>query len=246
MNMKQQSDNIYIVYKHTTPNNKVYIGITKHDPKYRWLNNGRGYKVQSTFFNAILKYGWINIKHEILYTNLTEEQALDKEEELIQQYKSYDRRYGYNISLRGPKYGEFIKEHKIKSRRLPVSNVPNWKNRGKIINKLDKSNNIIKTYRCVRELALELNTPIETLRSRLNKYKTLDFGDYKFQYSKLEQPIVQMLSLSGELIKEFPSLVEAYKYINRVNKGGITEVCVGKKCSYVGYKWRFKYEDKDN
>ena len=70
MNMKQQNDNTYIVYKHTTPNNKIYIGITKHDPKYRWLNNGRGYKEQSTFFNAILKYGWINIKHEILYNDI--------------------------------------------------------------------------------------------------------------------------------------------------------------------------------
>ena len=52
-----------------------------------------------------------------------------------------------------------------------------------------------------------------------------------------------MLDLSGEHIKTFNSLSEAYKYINRVNKGGITEVCTGKKSSYVGYKWRFRYED---
>lgn len=242
MNMKQQ-DNTYIVYKHTTPNNKVYIGITKYDPQYRWLNNGRGYKTQSTFFNAIIKYGWININHEILFSNLTEQEALNKEEELIQQYKSYDRRYGYNISLRGPKYGEFISEKKIKSRRLPVSKIPNWKNRGKIINKLDTNNNIIKTYRCVHELAVELNIPIETLRTRLNKYKVLDYGNYKFTYSELKNPKVEMLSLQGEFIREFDSLAEAYKYINRVNKGGITLVCTGKSESYVGYKWRFKYEN---
>ena len=40
MNMKQQDNKTYIVYKHTSPNNKIYIGISKNDPKYRWLNNG--------------------------------------------------------------------------------------------------------------------------------------------------------------------------------------------------------------
>ena len=235
--------NSYIVYKHTSPSSKVYIGITKFDPKYRWLNNGRGYKTQTTFFNAIIKYGWINFKHEILYKNLSEEQALDKEEELIQQYKSYDRRYGYNISLRGPKYGAFIKERIIKSRRLPIAPLPNWKNRGKIVHKKDANGTIIRTYRSIHELAVDLNTPIKTLRTRLNKYKTLIYNDYIYEYAKVQVPKVEMLDLSGEHIKTFNSLSEAYKYINRVNKGGITEVCTGKKSSYVGYKWRFRYED---
>lgn len=48
--------NNYIVYKHTSPSDKVYIGITKFDPKYRWLNNGRRYRNQTIFFNAI----WYN------------------------------------------------------------------------------------------------------------------------------------------------------------------------------------------
>ena len=235
--------NSYIVYKHTSPSSKVYIGITKFDPKYRWLNNGRGYKTQTTFFNAIIKYGWINFKHEILYKNLSEEQALDKEEELIQQYKSYDRRYGYNISLSGPKYGAFIKERTIKSRRLPIAPLPNWKNRGKIVHKKDANGTIIRTYRSIHELAVDLNTPVETLRTRLNKYKTLIYNDYIYEYAKVQVPKVEMLDLSGEHIKTFNSLSEAYKYINRVNKGGITEVCTGKKSSYVGYKWRFRYED---
>lgn len=31
--------NNYCVYKHTSPSGKVYVGITKLKPKYRW-NNG--------------------------------------------------------------------------------------------------------------------------------------------------------------------------------------------------------------
>lgn len=34
--------NNYCVYKHTSPSGKVYVGITKLKPKYRW-NNGKGY-----------------------------------------------------------------------------------------------------------------------------------------------------------------------------------------------------------
>lgn len=60
----------YCVYKHTLPNNKVYIGITKQIPSLRWAN-GRGYKHSNYFYNAILKYGWLNIRHEILRDCLT-------------------------------------------------------------------------------------------------------------------------------------------------------------------------------
>lgn len=90
----------YYVYKHTTPSNKVYIGITKQEPEKRW-KYGNGYNKDSIFYNAVLKYGWDNINHEILYSGLTEEEACEKEIELIAEYKSTDRRYGYNISAGG-------------------------------------------------------------------------------------------------------------------------------------------------
>ena len=31
-------ENNYYVYKHTFPNNKVYIGITQQEPQKRWKN----------------------------------------------------------------------------------------------------------------------------------------------------------------------------------------------------------------
>lgn len=241
--MSSTSSNTFIVYKHTSPNNKVYIGITEFDPKYRWKNNGKGYKHQSVFFNAIIKYGWINFKHEIVAENLTKEGALDKEEKLIQYYKSYDRRFGYNVSLRGPKYGEHVKERKIESRRLPVSKNPNWINSGKIVYKKDKAGTIIKTYRSVHALAIELDTPIETLRTRLNKYKVLEYDEYNYMYADNKIPKVEMLSMSNELIRIFNSLADAYKYLGIINKGHIAQVCTGKRNSYKGYKWRFNYED---
>lgn len=90
----------YYVYKHTTPNGKVYVGITKQNPYNRWLN-GHGYKNSKYFFNAILKYGWINITHEILESGLTQQQANLAEQKYIKLYKSNDSKFGYNLQPGG-------------------------------------------------------------------------------------------------------------------------------------------------
>lgn len=84
------------VYKHTTPSGKVYIGITSKTPQQRW-NSGHGYRKCKAFWNAIVKYGWQNIQHEVLYEGLTKYQAEALEKELITKYRSTDCRFGYNI-----------------------------------------------------------------------------------------------------------------------------------------------------
>ena len=90
-------DKNYIVYAHVFPNGKKYIGITCKPYLERWGKNGTGYKKQKVF-DAICYYGWKNIKHYILYKNLTWEEALLKEEELINKYNTTDKQYGYNTS----------------------------------------------------------------------------------------------------------------------------------------------------
>lgn len=90
----------YKVYIHIFPNNKVYIGITCQEPRKRW-RNGKGYNRTSYIYNAIVKYGWNNVRHLILYDNLTKEEATKKEIELIAKYKSNQRKHGYNNSSGG-------------------------------------------------------------------------------------------------------------------------------------------------
>lgn len=90
----------YCVYMHTTPVGKVYIGITGQNPLKRW-GNGCNYEKQKHFYQAIVKYGWDNIKHEILYDGLTKKEACEIEKKLIAQYKATDRRFGYNNSSGG-------------------------------------------------------------------------------------------------------------------------------------------------
>lgn len=104
---------MYSVYKHTAPNGKVYIGITGRPPQKRW-GGGANYAKQRHFYNAIQRYGWENIKHEILFSGLTKEQAEKIEVELIAKYKSDNREYGYNIDHGGNAVGKLSEETKQK------------------------------------------------------------------------------------------------------------------------------------
>ena len=91
----------YCVYKHTSPNGKVYIGITGMNPLYRWGRDGSNYPNNRHFTSAIQKYGWNNFTHEILYSGLDRAEACRLEIELIEQHKSNDPNYGYNQSKGG-------------------------------------------------------------------------------------------------------------------------------------------------
>lgn len=117
-------ENNYYVYKHTVPNGKVYIGITKQNPKRRW-RNGHGYKDSVLFFNAIIKYGWINISHEILKQGLSAEEASMFEKYYIALYKANNRNFGYNITSGGGK----IKQQT----NVLCSKIGTGKNKGKTI-----------------------------------------------------------------------------------------------------------------
>lgn len=94
----------YIIYCHTNKlNGKRYIGQTKNSVQKRWGHNGYNYTrcPNSLLGKAILKYGWDNFEHEILFTNLTKEQANAKEIELIKLFNTTDRLYGYNLTAGG-------------------------------------------------------------------------------------------------------------------------------------------------
>lgn len=106
------NNDLYTVYKHTSPSGKVYIGMTSMNPEKRW-SNGYGYRTQ-VFYHAIKKYGWNNIKHEILFERLTKEEAEQKEIELIAYYKSNQKEHGYNVDNGGNCVGKISDSQKQK------------------------------------------------------------------------------------------------------------------------------------
>ena len=89
------STELYLVYKHTSPDGKIYVGITKNLPNTRW-NEGAGYESQKKFYKAIQTFGWINFRHEVIAAGLSEIEAKELESKLILKYRSNEEKYGYN------------------------------------------------------------------------------------------------------------------------------------------------------
>ena len=105
-------DRSYCVYKHTCPNGKVYIGMTGQKPEVRF-GRGSGYQNNPHFYRAIKKFGWDQIEHSILQRDLDRETAMAIERELIAEYRSSDRQYGYNMTYggeSGPKLTDYVKK----------------------------------------------------------------------------------------------------------------------------------------
>lgn len=92
----------YTVYIHTNKiNGKKYVGITKRDPEKRWGKDGNGYITTPHFYSAIQRYGWDNFNHQIIYTNLTKDEACSEERRLIALYNTQNKDKGYNILAGG-------------------------------------------------------------------------------------------------------------------------------------------------
>lgn len=88
------------VYMHTVPNGLKYIGITCERLEERW-GGGMRYQKNVRFFRAIVKYGWDNIAHNVLFEGLSQREAESKEAEMIALYKTNTEEYGYNQTAGG-------------------------------------------------------------------------------------------------------------------------------------------------
>lgn len=89
-------DDKFLVYIHTAPNGKKYVGITSKSTHTRWGAGGCCYKENKHFWNAIQKYGWDNIQHEIVATDLDIYAACKLEVDLIAKYDAMNPEHGYN------------------------------------------------------------------------------------------------------------------------------------------------------
>ena len=89
----------YFVYIHTFPNGKKYVGCTTRKPECRW-REGKGYYLQKHLYNAIQKYGWSNVTHEVIEVDSKEEMYY-AEKYLIAYYHTAENEFGYNHSSGG-------------------------------------------------------------------------------------------------------------------------------------------------
>ena len=76
---------LHYIYKHTSPEGKVYIGQTIQ-PKIRFKANGCKYKGMP-IYEDIQKYGWNNFEHTIIQTTYSDSTANILEQMWISYYR---------------------------------------------------------------------------------------------------------------------------------------------------------------
>lgn len=232
-------NNNYTVYMHIFPNNKVYIGITCRNPKYRW-NNGKNYKTNEVMCRAIKKYGWENVKHEILYENLTKEEAEQKEIELIAKCNSTDKNYGYNIENGGKCVGRVSEETKIK---ISKNNARYWKGKKLPKETREKMSLSMKNRKIKRESIFKA---LETKRKKYPNGIIISFEERKRRSDKMKnnkisaKGIIQ-LDREGNFIKEWFCISDASREL-KINNGSIVSCAKGRRKSAGGYIWKYRNE----
>lgn len=92
----------YYIYRHIAPNGKSYIGKTK-DPSKRY-KKGNGYRKCPKFWEAIKKFGWENMQHEILATTNDDREARGLEKRMIKKYDTVNNGYNSCNGIIGRKY----------------------------------------------------------------------------------------------------------------------------------------------
>lgn len=204
----------YTVYKHVTPSGKVYIGITEAAVEKRW-QYGRGYEYNTHFYNAIKKYGWNNITHEVLFTNLAAEEAKQKEIELINFYHSDDRNKGYNVSPGGTLVSASSKE-KIRQSRMKKGlnrlqsnrNRENWSDpewREKTVQNMrgkTRTDEQKKHYKAGRAKQPPMT---EETRQKISKTLSSKTGENAIR----KKAVLQIEPITMRVIKKFPTAREA-------------------------------------
>lgn len=220
----------YCLYKHTSPSGKVYIGITSLNPIIRWGTKGNGYRRHPYFCNAIKKYGWDNITHEILYSDLSESMAKGLEKSLVAYYKglgiSYNTADGGGNGTAGYKWTKEQLAKKPK-RDMRGDKNPNYNN-----HKIAGENNPMygKTHTEEAKRKISIANAGRTHKMPDNQKELL---------LKIHSKPVVQLDLDNNIIAKFQSSTAAARYYGKGTSTAnhIAECCRGKRNKCMNYKW---------
>jgi group I intron endonuclease len=230
----------YIVYCHTFPNGKKYIGITQQEPQRRW-RDGKGYEGQAVY-NAILKYGWKNIKHDILFKGLTKSEAEQKEIELIRALETDSHKHGYNVESGGnaSRLSEVTKEKLSKSKREYYKTHKHW-NAGKqrSAETRSKISEARKGFKMNDEQKTKLSKRFSGKNNNMYGVKMTEDHKARLQKACVEATSKRCICVETKTI--YSSMAEASRQTG-INSRTISYVC-NKDPRYKtagGYHWKYE------
>jgi predicted GIY-YIG superfamily endonuclease len=224
--MKQDN---WCLYKHTCPNGKIYFGIT-NNLKTRWSAMGEQYHSCKRFYYAIRKFGWINIKHEVLIENLTQEKAGELEKKYIKDNRSTNPKYGYNMTTGG----------------FGCNSISSYT----AVDQYDLNGNFICTYKTCREaaraLGLKSSSQISHACSDDLTHKTVKGYIFRYHGDKLDLNMlnksiwktIYKINNKYEIVEEYKSIAYAASK-NKVSPSSISRACKNGYC-IRGFYWCLK------
>lgn len=230
---------LYKVYCHTSPDNKKYVGISMN-PEKRWAN-GEGYIKNYQFYPDIQKYGWNNFIHEILYDNLSIEEAKEKERELIAKWNLMNPLYGYNLTEGGD--GAFSEHSRY---LMSKSRKGNTNSKGQIHtaeNRKQISESLKKYYSThSKKDILDLNNPeVQVIIERRKEQTHINRSNATSGANNPSAKAIIQYDLDGHILNTFPYARMAALQFN-VDLSSIIKCCRGKKKTAGGYKWSYLIE----
>lgn len=237
-----------IIYKYTSPSNKVYIGqTTRPEGRQREFYSNHPYG-GNRIDNARSKYGASNFKYEILYTIESDDEKFikatldEKEKYYIKEYNSSNTNYGYNMCIGGGgTNGNTLSEE---ARRKVSINTRRWLaekghplkgvgHRPESIEKMRK--NTIKKFgkdnpnygwKPPRELIERLAEKARQRKGEKNhffgKSHTQEVKD--FLQKKFGRPVIQIDAKTFKELKTFPSAQEAARQVTG-KTNTVAEIC---------------------
>jgi len=232
----------YVVYKHTSPSGKVYIGITSQPPKRRF-DNGRGYSHNEHFRRAINAYGWHNFKSEILGKGLSRDEAVLEEKRLISLYDSTNWDKGYNLMTGGDGIGTHTEATIQKLRILGTGKKWPIERRLSFSRKRKGKTHSEEAKKKMSLIAKGAGNPFYGRHHTEDAKKRIraNMPDRRGGKSSLAVSVCQY-DLDGKLISTFPSISDAGRENGIENYYNISACCRGRQKTAYGYVWKYAEE----
>ena len=246
---------MWTIYEHISPSGNIYIGITSQDIKNRW-KYGTGYKENQIFYKAIKKYGWDNIIHRIIATNLGEMTAKNMEKDLIAFNKA--KGISYNITDGGDgalgrklsqetkdkislaHLGKHLsKEHIEKCTKHLTGRKWTKSQRAKFkaaYQRKKEEGYTFKGHTCSEENKEKLRT------ARLGVLRPLEVIEKIKANNKQKKPVNQLTS-DGKFIRTFDSINDAVRATG-ISKKSISRCCRNRQSTAGKFKWEFNYDNR--
>ena len=242
-------ENKWTVYEHVSPSGRKYVGISSNLSD-RWKSKGRNYCTYNSIFKkAIEKYGWDNIQHNVVVSNVGFKTACNMEKDFIAFNKA--KGISYNITDGGEGTLGRVPSEETRSKiskankGVPPSQLAIMNS----INSPKRKESNLKNIEIAHAAWKGCHHSEETKKRMSEKAKGRDMrkaieAARKVPHGLSCRKAVVQYSLSGEYIQEFISLAEASKKTG-VGRTSISNCLSKRACSAGNFKWQYKgKEDK--